>query len=150
MGLCLEVLGYAGRIMMHFNPFLKSNFLLYLIDLTIAPVFMAAGVYLCLARIVMVYGEELSWIKARSYTLIFCCCDFFSLVLVALGGGIAAEAMTKPKVCISFFIISRFVIFQGENEVATDEKIDPPWNTYHGRWSLGASPLPPLVHDVKS
>jgi hypothetical protein len=105
MGLCLEILGYTGRILMHSNPFSRENFLLYLIDLTIAPVFMAAGVYLCLARIVMVYGEELSWIKARSYTLLFCCCDFFSLVLVALGGGIAAEAMTKPKVCISFALV---------------------------------------------
>jgi len=89
---------------MHSNPFSKENFLLYLIDLTIAPIFMAAGVYLCLARIVMVYGEQLSWIKARSYTLLFCGCDFFSLVLVALGGGIAGQAMTKSKVCLLFFI----------------------------------------------
>lgn len=79
---------------MHFS---RQNFLLYLVDLTMAPVFMAAGLYLCLARIVMIYGEKLSWIKARSYTLLFCCCDFLSLVLVALGGGIAAEAMTKRR-----------------------------------------------------
>jgi hypothetical protein len=57
IGLVLEIIGYAGRIEMHFNPFLKSNFLTYLIPLTIGPVFLAAAVYLCLARIVVVYGD---------------------------------------------------------------------------------------------
>jgi hypothetical protein len=76
IGLALEIIGYAGRIEMHFNPFLKSNFLTYLIPLTIGPVFLAAAVYLCLARIVVVYGENLGLMRPRSYTLLFYCCDF--------------------------------------------------------------------------
>ena len=106
MGLSLEIVGYTGRILMHFNPFSRENFLLYLIDLTIAPVFMAAGVYLCLARIVTVYGEKLSWIKARSYTLLFCCCDFLSLLLQAIGGAFAAMAETRKQVSREFCFAS--------------------------------------------
>jgi hypothetical protein len=103
IGLCLEIIGYTGRVLMHFNPFLKMNFLMYLIPLTIGPVFLAAAVYLCLSRIVVVYavnaqGEGFSTLKPRTYTILFICCDFASLVLQAVGGAIAAMAETRPKV----------------------------------------------------
>ncbi|KAF8855425.1 RTA1-domain-containing protein [Acephala macrosclerotiorum] len=98
MGLCLEIIGEVGRVEMHFNPFLKEWFLLYLIPLTIGPIFIAAAIYLCLARLVVVYGEHLSAMKPRSYTLIFCCCDFISLVIVAVGGAKAALADTHVAV----------------------------------------------------
>ena len=99
--LSLGIVGYKGRIFMHFNPFSMPNFLIYLIDLTMVPVLIGAGIYLCLARTVIVYGEHVSGINARSHTLIFCGYDFFSLLLVAVGGGIAAEAMMKPNVSVS-------------------------------------------------
>lgn len=98
LGLSMEIIGYVGRVEMHFNPFLKRNFLMYLIPLTIGPVFLAAAVYLCLARIVVVYGQHLSLMRPRSYTLLFCCCDFFSLILQAIGGAMAAMAETRKQV----------------------------------------------------
>lgn len=67
---------------------------MYLVCLTIAPALMTAAIYLCLARIVAVYGPHLSFFKPRTYTLIFCGCDIISLVLQALGGGVAATANT--------------------------------------------------------
>jgi hypothetical protein len=106
IGLALEIIGYAGRIEMHLNPFLKSNFLTYLIPLTIGPVFLAAAVYLCLARIVVVYGEHLSLMRPRSYTLLFCCCDFLSLLLQAIGGAFAAMAETRKQVSREFCFAS--------------------------------------------
>jgi len=39
----------------------------------------------------MVYGEEISRIRARSYTVFFMGCDVLSLVVQAVGGGIAAS-----------------------------------------------------------
>lgn len=94
MGIALELIGYVARILMHGDPFRRDAFLIYLICLTIAPVFLTAGIYLCLGRIVIVYDpqERFSLIKARSYLLIFCACDIISLVLQAIGGGMAAEA----------------------------------------------------------
>jgi hypothetical protein len=91
-GLLLEIIGYIGRIMMHNNPFNKNSFLLYLVCLTIAPVCLSAAVYLCLARIVVAYGEDASRFRPATYTLLFCCCDFFSLLLQAIGGAIASSA----------------------------------------------------------
>lgn len=91
-GLALEILGYIGRIMIHNNDFTSTPFYLYIIGLTIGPAFLSASIYLCLARIVGVYGQHLSRFRPKTYTKIFIGCDFFSLVLQAAGGGMAASA----------------------------------------------------------
>ncbi|KAE8445435.1 hypothetical protein EG329_013448 [Mollisiaceae sp. DMI_Dod_QoI] len=98
-GLSGEVVGYIGRILLYQNPFdpTGNDFLIYLVCLTISPAFLSAAIYLCLARIVVVYGEHLSRFKPRTYTLIFCGCDIFSLVLQAAGGGIASGANTASQ-----------------------------------------------------
>lgn len=93
-GLVLEVLGYVGRVQMHFNPFIKNPFLMYLVCLTIAPAFLSASIYLCLARIVVVFGENLSRFRPVVYTITFIACDFLSLLLQAAGGAIASGANT--------------------------------------------------------
>lgn len=93
-GLLLEIIGYAGRIMLHNNPFDFNNFLIYLIPLTIGPAFLTGSIYLCLARIVVVNGTKISRLSPRAISLIFMISDFFSLVLQGTGGGIAATANT--------------------------------------------------------
>ena len=67
----------------------------YLICLTIGPAFFSASIYLCLSRLVVVYGENLSRFRPRTYTITFVCCDITSLVLQAIGGGIASTADIK-------------------------------------------------------
>ncbi|KAL8760985.1 MAG: hypothetical protein Q9184_002855 [Pyrenodesmia sp. 2 TL-2023] len=94
-GLALEVIGYVARVQMHHNPFNGDHFLMYLVVLTIAPCFIAAAIYLSLARIILIYGESLARFKPRTYTIIFICCDVFSLVLQAAGGGIADTAESR-------------------------------------------------------
>ncbi|KAM3065304.1 phospholipid-translocating ATPase rsb1 [Clarireedia jacksonii] len=96
-GLFLELLGYIARILVHANPFDNDYFLMYLICLTIAPAFLTAAIYLCLSRIVIVYGPELSRFKPGTYTIVFCTCDIISLVLQAAGGAIASSANTRQS-----------------------------------------------------
>ena len=61
----------------------------------------AAGIYLCLARIVVVYdgdgGGVARW-RPRNYTLFFLGWDFLSLLLQAIGGAIASLAVLQSKV----------------------------------------------------
>ena len=64
----------------------------YLICLTIGPTFLSAALYLCLARVIVVYGAQLSRFQPRTYTVTFISCDFASLVLQSIGGGITATA----------------------------------------------------------
>ena len=98
IGMLTEIIGYVARLMMNSNPFTKSNFLMYLVTLTIAPAFLSAAIYLCLARIVVVYGEERSRFRPRTYTILFCSCDFLALLLQAIGGAIASIATTVSAV----------------------------------------------------
>lgn len=97
-GFALEIIGYAGRVMLWQNPFDNNAFLIYLVCLTIGPAFLSAAVYLCLARIVIVYGESLSRFYPRTYTLMFCSFDFIALVLQAVGGAIASTALDRNTV----------------------------------------------------
>ena len=94
-GLALEVIGYAGRVLLHKNPFNFDYFLIYLVCLTIGPAFLTASIYLCLGRIITVYGTGISRLKPRTYTVVFVSCDFLSLVLQAIGGALASTATTK-------------------------------------------------------
>ncbi len=91
LGLAAESTGYVARVLMHNDPFSRTYFLWYLICLTLGPVFIAAAIYLCLGRIVVIYGEHNSRILPRSYTVFFMGCDVVSLVVQAAGGGIAAS-----------------------------------------------------------
>lgn len=69
-GVFLDVLGYVGRIMSWKNQWSENGFLIQICCLTIAPAFMAAGIYLCLRRIVYAFGPENSRIKPEMYTRI--------------------------------------------------------------------------------
>jgi hypothetical protein len=70
LGIICEILGYAGRVMSWENQWTENGFLMQICCLTIAPAFMAAGIYLCLRRIVYTFGPENSRIPPEFYTRI--------------------------------------------------------------------------------
>ncbi|KAK8078741.1 RTA1 domain protein [Apiospora phragmitis] len=92
LGLLGEIIGYIGRIMLYNDIFSFDGFLTYLIPLTIAPAFITASMYLCLARLVHIIDPALQYTRLRPmmYTWIFVTFDFIALVLQGAGGGITA------------------------------------------------------------
>jgi RTA1 like protein len=72
-------------------------FVIQIVCLTIAPAFYAAGIYFCLSRIVTVFGVENSRVSAKTYPILFISCDFVSLLLQSIGGGMAASATHELK-----------------------------------------------------
>jgi len=96
-GLVLEILGYVARIQLHYDVFSQDKFTIYLIGTTIGPAFFSASIYLCLARIISVFGADLSPLKPRTITVSFVACDLISLILQSLGGAILAGAQTWNK-----------------------------------------------------
>ncbi|KAJ5877959.1 RTA1 domain protein [Penicillium solitum] len=112
IGLALEILGYGARIAMHFNPFKKITFVIQLIGLTIGPAFLSAAIYLCLGRIVTVYGPQISRIKPRLYSTIFMTCDVVSLILQAAGGALASTGDTQDDVDMGVNIMIAGLIAQ--------------------------------------
>ncbi|KAI8675829.1 hypothetical protein NCS57_00485400 [Fusarium keratoplasticum] len=83
--LVLEILGYASRVGLHYG---KDLFLMYIVTLTIGPAFLSAALYLCLARIITVYGAHLARFRPMVYTTVFMLLDFFALLLQSGGGAL--------------------------------------------------------------
>lgn len=114
LGLLTELIGYIGRIMLHNNIFSFNAFLIYLIPLTIAPAFVTASIYLCLARIVHVLDPNLvsSRLKPMTYTKIFVTFDLISLILQGAGGGLAATANDKAGSDLGIDVMMAGLAFQ--------------------------------------
>jgi len=88
----LETAGYIGRFLSHGDPYNVDYFLLQIICLTLGPAFFMGGVYFLLAKFAMIYGNNISRLKPMYYSYIFISCDLLSIVLQAIGGGMAASA----------------------------------------------------------
>lgn len=94
-GCGLEFAGYLARALAHTDNTEPNYFLCQIITLTIAPAFIMAGVYYLLGKLVVVHGRQYSMLKPVWYGYIFVCCDVISLVIQAIGGGMAASASTN-------------------------------------------------------
>ncbi|KAI1044169.1 hypothetical protein LB505_007467 [Fusarium chuoi] len=61
----------------------------------LAPVFFTAGVYIILGRLIQVFGRDCSILRPSLYLWVFCTCDTISLVVQAIGGGMASVEVNK-------------------------------------------------------
>lgn len=64
-----------------------------IVTLILAPTFFTAGIYVILGRLIQIFGTHTSPISPAMYLWIFCTCDVISLVVQAVGGGMAATAV---------------------------------------------------------
>ncbi|THH14780.1 hypothetical protein EW146_g5597 [Bondarzewia mesenterica] len=89
----LEILGWSGRLWSSRNPSAVNPFLMQIITTIIAPTPLVAANFVILGRIVTHLGQQYSRLSAYWYTIIFCICDLIALVVQAVGGALAAEAV---------------------------------------------------------
>lgn len=94
-GAGLEFAGYLTRSLAVNDTSDSDYFLCQIITLTIAPAFIMAGIYYLLAKLIVVHGHgrTFSMLKPIWYSYIFVICDVLSLVIQAIGGGMAAVAV---------------------------------------------------------
>ncbi|KAK6352366.1 hypothetical protein TWF730_009194 [Orbilia blumenaviensis] len=93
----LEVSGYIGRILAYNNPWSLPAFFIQINGVGLAPTFFAAGIYLCLTRIVIAYGADISRVQPKVYTYFFVLCDIISLVIQAPGGALSSVSASQGK-----------------------------------------------------
>ncbi|KAL6242054.1 hypothetical protein RBB50_010966 [Rhinocladiella similis] len=86
-------IGYIGRVMLNNNPFSTVGFQIQICCLILGPAFNSAAIYLVLKHITLCFGPEYSRLRPKWYTWIFITGDLISLIVQAVGGGIAATSM---------------------------------------------------------
>ncbi|KAH8692708.1 RTA1 like protein-domain-containing protein [Talaromyces proteolyticus] len=95
IGAMVEVLGWAARTWSSQCPYQMTAFLMQISTLIIAPTFFTAGIYVLLGRFIQLLGRKSSILSPALYLWIFCTCDIVSLVVQAIGGGMASAATNK-------------------------------------------------------
>lgn len=93
IGSGLDFGGYLARAVSATDETAINPFLVQIIVLTIAPAFIMAGIYYLLGRQIVYLGDRYSWLKPRWFSYIYVTCDVISLVIQAIGGGMAATAL---------------------------------------------------------
>ncbi|KAL4754034.1 hypothetical protein BDW72DRAFT_157538 [Aspergillus terricola var. indicus] len=97
VGSLTEVIGWAGRTWSAECPYNTNAFLMQITTLIIAPTFYTAGVYVLLGRFIQLLGRDSSILSPRVYLMIFVTCDVISLVIQAIGGGMASVAAAQEN-----------------------------------------------------
>lgn len=111
-GCILEIIGYAGRLIIHDNPFDFNGFIIQIICITIAPVFFCGAIYVLLGRTIMLVDERMSRIPPRFLGWIFITCDIISLVLQAAGGALSCTGETEDDIQVGVNISLAGLVFQ--------------------------------------
>ncbi|KAJ3819839.1 RTA1 like protein [Lentinula raphanica] len=91
----LEVMGWSARFWSSQSPSLLSPYEMQLTCTILAPTPLLAGNFIILGSIIQQLGPKYSRISPWWYTIIFCSFDMISLLVQAVGGGMAATAVGK-------------------------------------------------------
>ncbi|KDN71368.1 putative RTA1 like protein [Colletotrichum sublineola] len=91
-GCISEIVGYIGRIMMYYNPFVFVGFMLQVIFISCGPVYYTAAIYVTIGRAIDSYAPELSRIPTKVMYWFFISFDIFCLALQAAGGALSTTS----------------------------------------------------------
>jgi hypothetical protein len=89
-GTICEILGYAGRLILHTNPWEFNAFAMQMCCLIVGPAFIAAAMSITFKHLITYVGPKHSVLKPRLYPWVFVGTDFASIVIQGMGGGIAS------------------------------------------------------------
>ncbi|KAJ7615912.1 RTA1-like protein [Roridomyces roridus] len=91
----LEIVGWIGRAWSSRSPLKFPPYEMQIICTIMGPTPLAAANFIILGYIITRLGSQYSRLSARTYAILFLCCDFISLVIQGIGGGMAARAVAK-------------------------------------------------------
>ncbi|KAL9563847.1 hypothetical protein ACKAV7_012019 [Fusarium commune] len=112
VGCIFEIVGYAGRISIHNNPFNFDGFLIQIICITVAPVFFSAAIYVLLSQAINFIDPSISRFRPQYFYWVFISSDIVSLILQAVGGAISCIADARETVKVGEDISISGLVFQ--------------------------------------
>ncbi|KAK3323323.1 parasitic phase-specific protein PSP-1 [Cercophora scortea] len=109
------IVGYAGRVMLHYNPWSFAGFLVQIICVGSAPVYFTASIYVTLSFAIKYLSPSLSRFNPDLFFWIFIPTDMLCLVLQAAGGALSTVSSGESNVGVDLTLagLSLQVIFMG-------------------------------------
>ncbi|KAL2128811.1 hypothetical protein VTI74DRAFT_8604 [Chaetomium olivicolor] len=104
VGAANAMLGYAGRVMMYYNPFNFASFMIQIVCITTGPLYYCAAVYVTLSLAINYFGPSLSRFKPQLFYYIFIPCDLVSLALQAAGGALSTNTAGASQTGVNLAI----------------------------------------------
>ncbi|BGP37546.1 Envelope glycoprotein gp160 [Rhodotorula kratochvilovae] len=93
VGCLLEILGWAGRLWAHWSPLSFDAYVMQICCLIIGPTFFSAALYWAGGLAIAHVAREKSWLSGNWFKTVFITADVVSLVIQAIGGGMAGSAV---------------------------------------------------------
>ncbi|KAI0639449.1 RTA1-like protein [Trametes polyzona] len=109
---CGEVTGWGGRAWSHYSVLNRDAYLMQIVTLIISPTPLIGALFISFGRLSLRLGQEYSRLSPGLYSRIFLTCDFVSLVIQAIGGGLAASADDADTSKMGSNIMLGGIIFQ--------------------------------------
>lgn len=121
IGIISELMGYSGRLVMSYNPWIYDAFCIQLVMLILGPTFVAASISITFKHLTLWYGPEWSLLKPKLYPWVFVGSDLFSIVIQAAGGIVSAMATSEDTdqhlLDIGGDLLVAGVVFQAANMI---------------------------------
>lgn len=93
----LEIFGWSARLWSSQSPELLRPFEMQLVGTVIAPTLLLAANFIILGGLIDQLGPQFSRLHPNMYTIVFCSFDVVCLIVQAVGGGMAAQAVNENK-----------------------------------------------------
>ncbi|KAK7690653.1 hypothetical protein QCA50_005752 [Cerrena zonata] len=107
-----EILGWSGRLWSAISPLLDNPYLIQIVATIIAPTPFLGAIFMTFSRVTTRLGSQYSRITPGLYSRIFLTCDIISLVVQAVGGGMAASSNSVSTSNLGGKIMLGGIIFQ--------------------------------------
>ncbi|KAH8882615.1 parasitic phase-specific protein PSP-1 [Thozetella sp. PMI_491] len=92
------IVGYTGRILMYYNPFNFTAFMIQIVCVTSGPVYYSAAIYVTLAAAINYFSPGISRFNPKLFYWVFIPCDLVSLAVQAAGGAISASTSGQGQI----------------------------------------------------
>ncbi|KAJ6460277.1 RTA1 like protein-domain-containing protein, partial [Mycena sanguinolenta] len=93
----METVGWAGRLWSSRAPDMFQAYEIQIVCTVMGPTPLAAANFIILGRILNLLSPGYSRVSPKLYMNLFLCCNLTSLVIQAVGGGMAATAVNDNK-----------------------------------------------------
>ncbi|OHX00778.1 parasitic phase-specific protein psp-1 protein [Colletotrichum incanum] len=102
------VLGYAGRIVMYYNPFNFAAFMVQIICITSGPVYYSAAIYITLAAAIKYFSPSLSRFHPNLFYGIFIPCDVVCPIFQAVGGALSKASAGTSEIGVDMALFTGY------------------------------------------